>query len=250
MRPSGHTGLTRRLAAAVLAVLALASCGGDERRAPAAASDFHPAVEPTPPQRPTGRFLTARVERRTALRGRPGGRVLARLLRRTEFGSARVLGVLERRGDWIAVSAPQLPNGRAGWVAAEDVELGGTDVSVRVDRSARRLELREGRRVVLRMPVAVGRPGHPTPLGRFAVTDRLHTQRADSPYGCCAIALSGHQPNLPAGWPGGDRIAIHATPQAETIGQAASLGCLRAPTRGVRALMRRLPLGAPVMVRR
>jgi hypothetical protein len=237
-----------RLATVALATLALASCGDDERRAPAETSAFRPAAEA--PARPDGRFLTARVARRTALRARPGGRVLARLRRRTEFGSPRVLGVLERRGAWVAVSAPQLPNGRAGWVAARDVELGGTDISISVDRSARRLELRDGRRVVLRMPVAVGRPGNATPLGRFAVTDRLHTQRADSPYGCCAIALTGHQPYLPAGWPGGDRLAIHATPQAETIGQAASLGCLRAPTRGVRALMRRVPLGAPVLIRR
>jgi hypothetical protein len=237
----------RRVAAAALAVLALASCGSDREPAPAAPSGFRPAAEA--PSRPHGRHLTARVERRTALRARPGGRVLARLRTRTEFGSRRVLGVLRRRGDWLAVSAPQLPNGRAGWVAAADVKLSGTDVSVLVDRSARRLELRDGRRVLLRMPVAVGRPGNTTPLGRFAVTDRLHTQRADSPYGCCAIALSGHQPNLPEGWPGGDRIAIHATPHAETIGQAASLGCLRAPTRGVRVLMRRLPLGAPVIVR-
>jgi hypothetical protein len=235
-------------ALAALAALSLASCGGDERRAPAAARAFRPAAEAPP--RPTGRHLTARVERRTALRAGPGGRVVARLGRRTEFGSPRVLGVLRRRGDWLAVSAPQLPNGRAGWIAAEDVKLGGTGLSVRVDRSARRLELRDGPRVVLRMRVAVGRPGSETPLGRFAVTDRLHTDRADSPYGCCAIALSGHQPNLPAGWPGGDRIAIHATPQTETIGRAASLGCLRAPARGVRALMRRLPLGAPVIVRR
>jgi lipoprotein-anchoring transpeptidase ErfK/SrfK len=130
------------------------------------------------------------------------------------------------------------------------VRLGATDLSVRVDRSRRRLQLRSGNRVLRRFPVAVGRPGHETPLGRFAVTDRLRTGRADSPYGCCAVALTGHQPELPPGWPGGDRLAIHGTPQAESIGQAASLGCLRAPTPGVRALMRRLPLGAPVFIRR
>jgi lipoprotein-anchoring transpeptidase ErfK/SrfK len=98
--------------------------------------------------------------------------------------------------------------------------------------------------------VAVGRVGHETPLGRFAVTDRLRTGRGDSPYGCCALALTGHQTRLPPGWPGGDRIAIHATPATASIGQAASLGCLRAPTAGVRLLMRRLPAGAPVFVRR
>jgi len=102
--------------------------------------------------------------------------------------------------------------------------------------------------VLQRLPVAVGRPGTETPLGRFAVTDLLRTRRADSPYGCCAVALSGHQTKLLPGWPGGDRLAIHATPNPETVGSAASLGCLRAYTRDIRALMRRLALGAPVVV--
>jgi len=99
------------------------------------------------------------------------------------------------------------------------------------------------------MPIAVGRPGNETPLGRFAVTDRLHTSSPDSPYGCCAVALSGHQTRLEPGWPGGDRLAIHGTPNPETVGTEASLGCMRAYTNDIRALMRRVPLGAPVFVR-
>ena len=51
------------------------------------------------------------------------------------------------------------------------------------------------------------------------------------------------------GWPGGDRLAIHATPDATSVGRAASLGCMRAHTRDARALMRTVPLGAPVFVR-
>ena len=121
-------------------------------------------------------------------------------------------------------------------------------MSIHVDRSARRLTVRRDGRVVRRLPVAVGRPGTETPTGRFAVTDKLRTRRADSPYGCCALALSGHQPKLLPGWPGGDRLAIHATPQADSVGHAASLGCLRAKTRDMHALMRIVPLGAPVFV--
>jgi lipoprotein-anchoring transpeptidase ErfK/SrfK len=185
-----------------------------------------------------------------ALRARPGGAVRARLHRRDEFGSRTTLAVIRRRGGWLGVISPRLPNGRLGWIRAGAVRLSGTDLSIRVDRSRHRLELRDRRHVVLHMPVAVGRPGHATPLGRFAVTDRLRTGDPASAYGCCAIALSGHQTHLPPGWPGGDRIAIHATPMTSTIGQAASLGCLRAPTAGVRALMRRVPLGTPVFVRR
>ncbi|CAA9464772.1 MAG: hypothetical protein AVDCRST_MAG65-164, partial [uncultured Solirubrobacteraceae bacterium] len=123
-----------------------------------------------------------------------------------------------------------------------------TDWSLHVDSSRRRLELRRAGRRVRSLPVAVGRPGTPTPLGRYATTDELLTRRPDSPYGCCIIALSGHQTRLVEGWPGGDRLAIHATPQLETIGQAASLGCMRARAADVRMLMRRVPLGTPVFV--
>ena len=241
-----------RAAIALIATLAVAGCGADPAPPGQAQSgrSFHPVAAPASASRPHGRWLTATPRRAVALRERPGGRKLARLGTRTEFGSRRVLGVVRRRGGWLAVLAPELPNGRVGWIPAAAATLGATDLALHVDVSARRLELRAGRRVLRRMPVAVGRPGNDTPLGRYAVTDRLRTGRADSPYGCCAIALTGHQTNLPPGWPGGDRLAIHGTPQTGSIGRAASLGCLRAPTSGLRVLMRRVAPGTPVFVTR
>jgi lipoprotein-anchoring transpeptidase ErfK/SrfK len=182
------------------------------------------------------------------LRASPRGRVLARVAPRTEFGSARVFGVVGRRAGWLRVISSELPGGRRGWLRARHAELGVTDWSLHVDRSARRLVLRRAGRRVRALPVAVGRAGTPTPLGRYSTTDELLTRRPDSPYGCCIIALSGRQTRLVEGWPGGDRLAIHATPQVESIGQAASLGCLRARTRDVRVLMKRIPLGTPVFV--
>jgi len=137
---------------------------------------------------------------------------------------------------------------RPGWIPEDAARLGATGYSVRVDRTARRLSLLRGKQVVRRIPVAVGLPGYPTLVGRFAVTDELDMPPG-GPYGCCAIALTGRQTHLPAGWTGGDRIAIHGTPATESIGRAASLGCLRAHDKEVRALIRALPLGAPVFVR-
>jgi lipoprotein-anchoring transpeptidase ErfK/SrfK len=238
--------------AALVLVLAAAGCGG----APASG----PPAEPRPAafaveremvsSTPRGRWKTARVMRRATLRDRPAGRVVARVGLRTEFGSRRVLSVTGRRGGWLRVIASELPNGEPAWIRARAVRLGATNLSLRVDRSRRLLTLRRGRRVLRRVTVAVGRPDTPTPTGRFAVTDRLRSQRPDSPYGCCAIALSGHQTKLLPGWPGGDRLAVHGTPQPETIGKAVSLGCMRASRRDMRVLMRRVPLGAPVFIRR
>jgi lipoprotein-anchoring transpeptidase ErfK/SrfK len=147
------------------------------------------------------------------------------------------------------VLAAERPNGASGWIRAGAARLGTTDVSIHVDRSARALTIRRAGRVVRRMPVAVGRPDTPTPTGRFAVTDRLRTSDPASPYGCCALALSGHQTQLLPGWPGGDRLAIHGTQNPETVGRSASLGCMRARAADLRALMRLVPLGAPLFVR-
>jgi lipoprotein-anchoring transpeptidase ErfK/SrfK len=236
-------------------VVLLAGCGGGTPVASTTQPDDQPtfAVEPVAPpakkQQPAGRYKTAHVLRRTTLRTAPSGDVVARIGRRTEFGSPRVLAVTGRRGGWLRVLVSERANGEHAWIRARAVRLGGTDISIKVDRSARRGELRRGDEVLRRFRLAVGRAGNETPLGRFAVTDRLHTNRADSPYGCCAVALSGHQTKLVPGWPGGDRLAIHGTPNEETVGTEASLGCMRAYRRDIRALMRRVPLGAPVFVR-
>jgi hypothetical protein len=198
---------------------------------------------------PTGRWLTARVVAPLRLRARPGGRALARLRPRTGFGSPRVLGVVRRRPGWLQVVATERPNGRQGWIPARAVRVRWIETSLHVDRSRRTVAVRRGGRVVRRFRVAVGGRRTPTPAGRFAVTDRLRMRPARrAAYGCCAIALSGHQRRLLPGWSGGDRLAIHGTRQPWTIGRAASLGCLRANSRDVRALMRTLPLGAPVFI--
>lgn len=236
-------------ALALVAVVALAGgCGEHERAerprpfAPVAEPEAAGARAPAAP-----RFATGRILRRVHLRSRPGGRIVGRAGPRTEFGSRRVVAIVRRRGGWLGVHAPERPNGRLAWLPARAVREGGTDVWVRIDRSERRLEVRRRGRVLRTVTVAVGKPGHETPLGRYAVTDHLRA-RAGSPYGCCAIALTGHQTKLVPGWPGGDRLAIHGTRQRDSIGRAASLGCLRARDRDLRTLMRALPLGAPVVV--
>jgi len=48
----------------------------------------------------------------------PGGRVVASLGTRSDFGSPLVLAVAAQRGNWLAVRTPALPNGRLGWITA------------------------------------------------------------------------------------------------------------------------------------
>jgi hypothetical protein len=195
-----------------------------------------------------GRSPIALVQRTTALRTRPGGPLAASLGSDTEFGSPRVLAVLDRERAWLEVMAAELPNGQTGWVSGDDLDLDGVEFSLHVDLSSRELAVRRGGSVVRRALVAVGGPATPTPTGTFAVTDKLQVTDDYSPYGCCALAFTGHQPNVPQGWSGGDRLAVHATPHTATIGQAATLGCFRAADRHMRWLVERVPLGTPVEI--
>lgn len=159
-----------------------------------------------------------------------------------------MLAVVRQRGRWLGVIAPQLGNGRVGWVRAGAVRMLRETWAIDVDLSRRRAVLRHKGRRYFAFRVAVGTAVYPTPTGRFAVTDRLRTGGPGSPYGCCVLALSAHQPHVAQDWPGGDRIAIHGTNEPWTVGIAASHGCLRASVATMRVLMSRVPLGTPVRI--
>ena len=252
MRRSRALPLAAVLAAlgAIAAAPGDAGPGGAARDAPADARRFAPL--PVRAARvPEGRgFLTAWLKRPVALRSRPDGRTVARLRTKTRWGSPRILSVVEVRGEWLGVSSEHRPNGRLGWIRASAARLTRVRAKLVADLSRRTVTLFRDDRALRRVRVAIGRPANPTPTGRFAITDLLRVREA-SPYGCCVIALSGRQPRLPAGWPGGDRLAIHATSDTSTIGRAASIGCLRARERDMRWLIRqRLQPGTPVFIRR
>jgi hypothetical protein len=195
--------------------------------------------------------LAARVPRgnRIALRARPGGRILTRVQAKTEFGSPQTLAVAFRRGRWLAVRSPALGNGQVGWVDARAVNLRllRRPLSLEVDLSRRELLIHGPHRVARRISVAIGAPETPTPAGEFYVTDKLDGAEFGPYYGCCILALSGRQPNLPRGWSGGDRLAIHGS-QTATWGHAVSNGCLHADEADLRYLMALVPLGTAVTV--
>ena len=248
----------KRLALAVTLV-ALAGCDGSEdvegRPDPPAARTRAPDLPPKPGELPPGRgYVLARVREDTLAYNRPGGRPVAWLRKLTPCGVPRTLGVRAVRDDrrWLAVHSPVFANDQIGWIPNDPkaLDLTRTRVSLRVSLSRTQIQLRRGRTVLREVPIAVGRAGTETPAGRFQVTDKLPASRFPAgPYGCCIIPLSARQPNLPEGWAGGDRIAIHGTTDATTIGQAASNGCLRASDEDLRVLMRRVPVGAPVFIR-
>jgi L,D-transpeptidase catalytic domain len=194
-------------------------------------------------------YSTAHVRRATTLYRRPGGRRRLKLAKRTEWGSPRFLGVVQRREGWLGVQAAELPNGEVAWLRRSQARLGCSRWSLHVDLSKRRLLVQKDGKRIRKLTVAVGRPANPTPQGRFTVSDKLRVSDQSSPYGCCVLALTGHQTNLPAGWPGGDRLAVHATTDTWSIGQPVSSGCMRTDERQARWLIHTIPLGAPIFIR-
>jgi L,D-transpeptidase catalytic domain len=203
---------------------------------------------PSEPQ-PISCYSTAAVSGRTKLYRVPGGHDRITLSPKTEWGSPRILGVVRRRGDWVSVQAPELGNGELAWMPASQARLDCVRWSMHVDLSRRRLYVQRDGTTVRRFEIAVGREGNATPQGRFSVTDKLRVTDPGSPYGCCVLALTGHQTHLPAEWPGGDRLAVHATRELSSLGRAASLGCMRVTSSQARWLIKTMPLGAPLFVK-
>jgi lipoprotein-anchoring transpeptidase ErfK/SrfK len=239
------------LVVATAAVVFVRAGDGGGSDSPAADLRESQEVSRTPPQRPaTGRRwpLGARLTRRVALRESPGGRIVRALHPSTGYGSDRVLAVVARRPGWLGVLSHYLPNSRAGWIPEDAAQLRYEPYTIHVDLSQLRLVVRREGTVVRRVKVAIGRPGHETPTGRYAITDALKVAGAGSPYGCCALALTGRQPNLPAGWTGGDRIAIHGTNRDDSLGTPASAGCLRASNADMRWMMQHVPVGVQVRI--
>jgi hypothetical protein len=237
---------------AALAIAVSSSANDNTVIAALRASVPLPDVQLSPPapkvKGPSFPMATVRPGHRIVLHASPGGRVVARVGDRTDFGSMRVFWIEQVRGAWFGVPAPELPDGQLAWIRDDRfaLDISQTHFWVTADVSRQLLELHYGDRILDRFPVTVGSPSSPTPLGNYSVTDGLVGRPLGPWYGCCVLALSGHQSNLPAGWIGGNRIAIHGTPGS--IGGANSHGCLRASDPDMISLFARVPLGAPVFI--
>jgi lipoprotein-anchoring transpeptidase ErfK/SrfK len=255
------------VALACAAAVALAGCSGDDQPAASThpgdlaavakaldgfAAKVSPVVTGGAQNVPGPTFEVARAQpgARIEVRASPGGQILAVQGPKTEFGADRTFHVAGHRGDWLHVTSDVAEGNGLAWIRADPSELliTRTNYSLEADLSAQTVAILYGDRVVKRFPVTVGRAGNETPPGVYSVTDALAGEGVPPGfYGCCVMALTGHQPNLPAGWIGGDRIAIHGTPGG--VGGAASSGCLRASDEDMAALFLLVPLGTPVFIR-
>ena len=209
------------------------------------------AVIAAPPDLPPTTILKVRSGHLVRMHARPGGKLLFRVLPTTVYGRRLILSVTRRRGAWAAVPTFLVPNGRRAWVRVDrrSFAVRQTRWRLTADLSARTVTVLHGAQRVRTLRVAIGAPATPTPPGTYAITDKLGGRAFGSAYGCCILALSGHQPKVRTG-PIDGRLAIHGTDRPDLVGARASQGCLRARDRDVRWLMRTVPVGTQVTIRR
>jgi lipoprotein-anchoring transpeptidase ErfK/SrfK len=265
--PPNHSSRLRALAAgAVLVVVlipivvgVLLNGNGSGSNAPAAkaaaAKPFVPVVAKKPslaPNRllpPGSGTLVADVQHGTEMRSKPGGgHLITKVATHTQFGSPQSFWVVHLSGSWLGVVSNLIGNNRVGWIPASAASLSRVNWELRASLSKRQLTVVHNGKPVEHFSIAVGAPAAPTPTGHFAVTDRLRTGDPTGPYGCCILALSALAPHAIQDWSGGNRIAIHSTPETDSIGKPVSHGCMRLSLAEGRWLLAHIPLGTPTLV--
>lgn len=120
--------------------------------------------------------------------------------------------------------------------------------------STRHVTLYRGDQVVKSYPVAIGRPGWETPTGTFQVLQKVEKPIWVHPLQE-GVVIPGGDPDNPLGkywvgfWTDGNNwIGFHGTPTPESIGKAASHGCVRMYNKDIAELFPQLTVGTVVTV--
>lgn len=135
-------------------------------------------------------------------------------------------------------------------VADEDL---GMTIVVRL--ASRTLELYEGVEIDRTYRIAVGKPGYSTPRGSWEITAKRYRPSWGNPGSAWAADMPATIPPGPSN-PLGTRamnlnvsgIRIHGTSAVNSIGTAASHGCMRMVRRDVEELYDLVDVGTPVLI--
>lgn len=204
-----------------------------------------PAMPAVPAAKATGARATVP---RLSVYDAPDGRVTRVLANPTVENAVLNTLVLARHGDWLRVQLPVRPNGTTGWVRAADMAPYEVPYRIVVQLCRHRLTLFKGGKEVWAQPVAIGAPGTPTPKGAFYV-DFITPMRASGAYGPYLVSVAGFSNVLNQfGKNGIGQIGIHGTNRPSSIGTSASHGCVRLRNDNLRALVKVVPEGTPVLI--
>jgi L,D-transpeptidase ErfK/SrfK len=116
----------------------------------------------------------------------------------------------------------------------------------------RRVYVYQSDRLLASYPIAVGKTGWETPVGKYQVIQLVRNPTWQHPFTGDLIPPGPDNP-LGSRWigfwtDGTNFIGFHGTPNEETVGRAASHGCVRMLDRDVLALFEKVRIGTPVTV--
>jgi lipoprotein-anchoring transpeptidase ErfK/SrfK len=134
------------------------------------------------------------------------------------------------------------------WAANETV--------VTVSRAAKTARLFRRGELVRSYRVAVGEPRYPTPIGKYVVQGKQvdppwNVPNSDWAGKLAGTTIPGGAPDNPlkARWIGfNGSVGFHGTASVDSLGQAASHGCVRMAPADVIDLYDRVEVGTPVLV--
>ncbi len=104
------------------------------------------------------------------------------------WGAPMTLPVMARRAHWLKVRVVALPRGQTAWIPSAQVTLTWTQYYLIVDLNEKHLLLFRDGNLALYVPVGVGAPQTPTPVGRYFV--RFFTRSPNPAYGPFVIVTS------------------------------------------------------------
>lgn len=162
------------------------------------------------------------------------------------LGSERTSGRL-----WLDVRVQGRPNGSHGWIPADLAQISTTPYRIEISRASKRLRLVKGGRTVRTIKVVVGTAQTPTPVGHFAVADKLELKDNKAFLGKWVMPITGYSDVLKTFDGGIGQIALHGRGGASLkvpVGTAASHGCVRIENAAIGRLAAAVPTGTPVNV--
>jgi lipoprotein-anchoring transpeptidase ErfK/SrfK len=187
---------------------------------------------------------------------RLGAHAVQRVWSYTPFSQgATVLPVIGRATDrkgarWLHVRMPDRPNNATGWIPASRTRSIRLRWRIVVDLSQRTATTYRRGRAVRRDRVVIGKRSTPTPLGHFFVIDqvRLTTWWAR---GTIALMTSAYSDVFQVTREDPGEIGLHSVGVlSDPLGSAASHGCVRFDARAIGWLVKRIPNGTPLDIKR
>jgi lipoprotein-anchoring transpeptidase ErfK/SrfK len=174
----------------------------------------------------------------------PSGAAMTTFANPSGAGAPLTFYVLAQKGHWLQVELPRRPNGSTGWINDQEVIVTTLHYRIGVSTERKRLSLYLDGSVISVFPIATGTGGTPTPHGHFYITELI--KPTNQGYGPYAYGLSAYSNVLNSFGGGPGQIGLHGTPDASSIGRAASHGCIRIANSTITQLAKLLPLGTPV----